>query len=618
VEGQYNKNMSVNKSFVFSAVLMSLTVGSSLILSSSRALADDSVVDVVRITVPVSCSLTSTGNTSHTSSINNGTYVSDIGTTYLEVYCNDEDGFSIYAVGYTDNEYGKTVLTSPLGSSNDIVTGTATAAGSTDVSNWAMKLTTTTSPTPEFPISIENSFDNYHVVPATYTLVATRASGTDVGQSAVGSYLTSTYAVYVSKRQPSATYTGKVKYTLVHPATEVPAHPETTQAGKICYYANGPNVLGSMGCQNVSTSATNATLLASNFSREGYGFAGWSTTFDYSDSEGFYGPQEYITFTAGTYTGSNPGLSLYAHWIKSAGSLQDWSGCSTLQTGAITALTDQRDNETYAVAKLADGNCWMIENMRLENTDTTSATNIALAQGYETGFTGLANPEAPWSADTTYTTANSLYSIDGSTANTISGNDPAYRFPRYNNVNTPTALNVSDRPSTPNTNDATNSTSNAGMYSYGNYYTWAAAAANTTSTSSNVKSICPKGWSLPRGGNKSRENTSDFWKLIVTGLNNGTKPANYDSSTVPYYTGSTEGTPVSNALRAYPNNFVYSGLISGGSVNDRGSYGLYWSSTTNGSSFAYGLYFLSYVVRPGNNSNSKAHGCSIRCIAPSV
>ena len=58
----------------------------------------------------------------------------------VKTFCNDKNGFSIYAIGYTDNENGKTVLTSEsLGSEYDIDTGTAQSGG---ISNWAMKLVT--------------------------------------------------------------------------------------------------------------------------------------------------------------------------------------------------------------------------------------------------------------------------------------------------------------------------------------------------------------------------------------------------------------------------------------------------------------------------------------------
>ena len=594
--------------------LLVLTLLSAGALLSRSAFADDEAVDVITIHVPASCTVETTSGTGETYNVSMmpAQYRNDIGPTPISVYCNTNDGFSIYAIGYSNNEYGNTKM---LTSDPTVYFDTGTNTSGTP-SSWAMKLEAVTgSGTGVYTPTVVSPFSNFSNVPSSYAKVATITSTvTATAEASLNAY----YAIYIAPTQNAGNYTGKVRYTIVNPSSEVAQQPYVTEAGEICYYPNGSNVLGSMGCQTIESSDTSATLLASNLSRDGYGFAGWSTTHDYSDSTGFYGPQEYIEFTAGTYTGQNNGLSLYAHWIKSAGSLQDWNGCSSLQADAVTALTDQRDNETYAVAKLADGKCWMIENMRLENTATDNLSG-ALAQGYETGFTGLADPEG-LALFAGITTANSLYSIDGSTTNTISGTYQGDRFPRYNNVNTPTALNVTDRPSNPTTNYATNSTSNAGMYSYGNYYTWPAAAANTTETSTgdyNTKSICPKGWSLPRGGNKSREATNDFWSLVVTGLNGGTKPANYDSQTQPYYTGSTEGTPVSNALRAYPNNFVYSGYINGGSIS-RGSFGFYWSSTANDSGGAYNLYFVGTMAYPGTFSDQKYFGRSIRCIVPSV
>ena len=78
--------------------LITLTLLSGLILTSSTTSAtDDSIVDEVNITVPVSCTLTGTGMNSHNAEIPNGTYQADIGTTTLKAFCNDNAGFAIYA-----------------------------------------------------------------------------------------------------------------------------------------------------------------------------------------------------------------------------------------------------------------------------------------------------------------------------------------------------------------------------------------------------------------------------------------------------------------------------------------------------------------------------------------
>ena len=409
-------------------------------------------------------------------------------------------------------------------------------------------------------------------------------------------------AAKASTNQPAGTYTNVVNFIAV-------ANPEPTlgpvdcTAGKICYQPNAlSGVVGTMGEQD-ATDGNTTTLFASNFSRTGYGFAGWSDVYDYDTNANahFYGPVEDITVPTGTTAN---GTSLYAVWVKSEGSLQDSNKvaalCGTNGTGgslttaptdgtanlsSVSALTDQRDNETYAIARLADGKCWMIENLRLENTATTGATNTALAQGYNPSFTGLANPE---SADfTNSTTANSLYSTDGFTENTISGSYQGYRFPRYNNFNT------QQRAETPATD--------ANTYSYGNYYTWAAAIADTTHYNTNNQSvtntsICPTGWRLPQGNTA----TSGFGKLDVdmggTGASQSTREA-------------------SNRWRKYPNNFLYSGNFNTSSARLRGSYGFYWSSTADDIYLSYYLYLLSSRVYPGTYYSYKYSGQSIRCTA---
>ena len=97
------------------------------------------------IRVRSTCSMTATidsGN-EHTATMINGQYKEDIGKTTIQTFCNDPNGYAIYAIGYTGGDTGvaagtNTVLHSTaLGSTYDIVTGVATSG---DVSNWAMKV----------------------------------------------------------------------------------------------------------------------------------------------------------------------------------------------------------------------------------------------------------------------------------------------------------------------------------------------------------------------------------------------------------------------------------------------------------------------------------------------
>ena len=117
-------------------------------------------------------------------------------------------------------------------------------------------------------------------------------------------------------------------------------------------------------------------------------------------------------------------------------------------------LTDTRDNNTYTVSKLADGKCWMTQNLRIAGKTLT-----------------------PADSDVT-----SNYTIP---ASSLSG------FDNYD-------------------------TSNAYVNSDGGFYTWhtATAGAGTTSLSTQYQnttaSICPKGWRLPASGNI---NNNDFQAL---------------------------------------------------------------------------------------------------------
>ena len=215
----------------FTASLVGLSSCIGLVLVGSSVSADD-VVDDISITVPVSCTMSGSGMNSHTAEIANGTYTPNIGTTTINVLCNDNGGFSIYAAGFTGEEIGATNSNKLVGTSasgNAVIdTGTATSAGNPDVSNWAMKLATNSQAT--YPITLTTGYDAFHAVPNEYTKVATRLQGTDVGTNAEGSSLTTTYAAYISKTQPADTYSGKVKYVLLHPNTETPPTPGSVEA----------------------------------------------------------------------------------------------------------------------------------------------------------------------------------------------------------------------------------------------------------------------------------------------------------------------------------------------------------------------------------------------------
>ena len=434
--------------------------------------------------------------------------------------------------------------------------------------------------------------------------------------------------------------------------------------------ANNPNGMGttdqSTGVKSVKQTNVGegdpVILLASNFKKAEYGFAGWSTDPDaythFTDNDNtndsiIYGPMETIDAPAYPTNGTNI-ITMYAVWVPAETSsgnpvyLQDFttSDCNALTkanfnsstgeitSGSVIALTDKRDDEVYTVAKLADNNCWMIENLRLEHAGTVgnnindvSVTNESLSQGYggTTGtygnFVGLAASESANFSNTTTSLGfadGGIYKSDGSgdvfnSANSTledigTSNSTGYRFPRYNNSNNSSAL--SSPTYTENYGNAS-SPSTSGTYktstvsSYGNYYTWAAAMANTnyytsssTSESANT-SLCPSNWHLPSSNGITKEY--------------GTLSASY-GGTGSSQNGTTQsGDIMSNRFRTFPNNFLYSGLFSGSSAGSCGTAGVYWSRSAYSNSSSYDLNLNSTNLGPSSVGN-KYYGSSVRCL----
>lgn len=149
--------------------------------------------------------------------------------------------------------------------------------------------------------------------------------------------------------------------------------------------------------------------------------------------------------------------------------------CASVTTSSpdnTARLKDTRDGKYYWVAKLADGNCWMTQNLDLDlstsKTLTSADTNIS----------------KNWTPSTSTTTTISGYNSD--TGKSYNPGDKYYEG-SYS-ASDPTTMH----------------------YHVGNYYQWSAATAGYTGTSQSTQSICPKGWTLP--------SQSQFQQLINSGL----------------------------------------------------------------------------------------------------
>lgn len=174
-----------------------------------------SQTDTVVVTVDSNCSLATSGTdvtpdaSTYTAPIANGAYNTSIAGSTFTVTCNDTGGWKLNAVGAGTATGDVTKMDASTNTdSDDIATGT-TLDGS--VSNWAFKIAKGGDDAAN--ITITTGYTDFSAIPSGATKIAQ-------GTSTAGkSTITATYGVGISSTQSAGTYTGKVTYTLVHPAS---------------------------------------------------------------------------------------------------------------------------------------------------------------------------------------------------------------------------------------------------------------------------------------------------------------------------------------------------------------------------------------------------------------
>ena len=256
------------------------------------------------------------------------------------------------------------------------------------------------------------------------------------------------------------------------------------------------------------------------------------------------------------------------------------SAISTLlpNVGSTATVYDARDEQSYTIAKLADGKYWMTKNLNLAGGTALSADDTNVTSAYISSFS----------------TSNNL---------TKNGNTivlPASSTSGFDTYNYSYVYNSGNKTS--------NCTSSQPCYSY---YSWDAATLGSgrsiaTDNTDAQQSICPKGWRLPTSRTTSATNwqtTSDFYAMAHQyGLNSTTSTSEADAD---FYNNAGPGTTP---------NFLLAGEYSGGSFYDGGSYGSYWSSTSDSNTYnARYLSFNNTYVYSARYFN-RSLGNSVRCL----
>ena len=383
-------------------------------------------------------------------------------------------------------------------------------------------------------------------VPDDYIRVAYRTSGTDIGiltnSSPEGSTITSTYKVYIDNNQPSGTYSGKVKFTLVHPAD---------------------------GTAPVIPSETSCTTPVPNLT--------------------------------------------YMQDLNSSNKASILAG---MTEDAQYFLKDKRDEKSYCVAKLKDGNIWMTQNLDLDITTqgaynaTTSTYTAFTNQNTDIGWNSTTSSYDPasWipvanthaSNDTEWNDYDATSNPDGGDSTHAESYDPGNLYVNPDMISYYIG-DISEEPASETVSDVADSNSHDHL---GNYYNWTAAVAINNSSSYTAgntdinQSICPSGWTLAKAGNNTSNGSFRYlfdqygtWNSATHTLDNDYNPMNS-----PIY--------LSLAGSWY------------GTLNEVALSGFYYSSTIGGSTSAYNLEtFVGGDFTPGNAAGGRYVGHSVRCVS---
>ncbi len=231
--------------------------------------------------------------------------------------------------------------------------------------------------------------------------------------------------------------------------------------------------------------------------------------------------------------------------------------CANSEEGEKAILTDTREGgiNSYWVGKAADGNCWMLQNLRLGSSVETGGSIEVDKVNNSTGeIVGT-------------------FTLSGKVA--LNG--------KFTNAKNNGAYGTNDSPQF------------ACKEEYGCYYNWTAATAGSLLSTAELsyganyapESICPSGWSLPS-------------KEALLGLGAAHRPNVVASSA-----NNTEGS--------------IPGFTLGGSYNESGYYdtraGSYWTSYTDIKNTAQVVTGNNTSPSFGNTSAYRYVGHSVRCMA---
>ncbi len=504
--------------------------------------------------------MTTTGGTTHSQSI---TSLANESTNTQYVRCQAQSGHS-YGAEVIVAFYIKAAA--PTLSSITPTTGTIQAAGTT---SQTIGITTNVAST------------CYYGTGSTPTASMSTTGSTSHSQSISTSNATS-YTYYVRCRAGSGNtisdYSSSSSTTF-HIRTATPAAPTLSPA-------SGTSVDNGTTTITVTSSGATCTWGTSSSSYPNASGATRTTTTGtntlyYSCTAGSGSTISAARTGSWSYTGIAPGL-------VAGGNMQDATKalCTSTATGTMVSLKDTRNNVYYRVKKMADGNCWMVDNLALDLTSTyTGKPSWGTAPVTVSGSTGSVN-NVPQQA------------VNNNTANQgqIPNNGSAKASYLYN-----WCAALADTSSA--------CAASVAAVQYNTVINGVRDTSGTATTQPAVTGICPAPFRLPKGGPEATSGSKDttaneFGKLDIAMGGTGANRASANTYTIWTGTAAT--------------NTNWLGVLSGYYLNGLGLQGIqgrWWSSTAFDATDAYYLLLSSSntYVTPAYN-NSKIFGYAVRCV----
>jgi len=263
--------------------------------------------------------------------------------------------------------------------------------------------------------------------------------------------------------------------------------------------------------------------------------------------------------------------NIYAIWTTPDTTQAMQTMSDSYCTTTAKTVKDSRDNKQYKVQRLADGKCWMLDNLRLDPTAVSLATLQGNTNASNTTLNYLKNGGG---------TTSDKYATAGVSTNWTGHN---YSAPLVNTTKI----------------DTTTTSYGSGSGKVGVYYNYCAASAGSycygngssspgTPSADTTEDLCPSGWRMPTSGSSSGE---------IKDL---------------YIAYSSNATNFRNAISVPLSGYYYYG--SGFSDGRMGEYGYILSSTRNGSQMIYNLHVDADGVEVAGHSGKRYTGYPMRCV----